>query len=514
MNRLPFPNPISTSIPPAMNSGWPPQPPPLTAQERSGVPPGSTFPPGFAPNHSQPLLPTPTGENINGLMGGGSRGWYSQNTPTSSTSGNWAGGTSTNRGNERRFERSTNGHEIGSVSSTIVTSAIADTALPKALPQAVTPSSSSNFSPTSIPSAPSPYSYQNLSHHMQYGRRATSTARRAEQNRAAQRAFRQRKIQYVKDLEERVKELEDLKRAYDEVIQENKALKAQLKGEKLEKVVDVKDEMKESDENEIKEIVGSEGGEKDEKSHENNRPGTLQKSPLMPQQRSDQLAENSATIAEEASEVSNGLNAQNMADVSMDGIAEVHHEKKKLDSDVSSIPPPLQPLLHPSSQQQGEPQPTPSISSPLSTHTPSERQEDQMLINDYFGELLTTTNSTSSTATKEELVGTPTDSEDQLSNPISNASLFLLNLLSAPSIMPHPAAPLNPAGLLDFEEISPTEYSTTSAAGNDLNNCSLGAMETENTEAMKKLCELMNVRPHRPSFPTNFAIGMWHASQS
>ncbi|KKK18220.1 transcription factor kapC [Aspergillus ochraceoroseus] len=53
-----------------------------------------------------------------------------------------------------------------------------------------------------------------------YGKRPLSTSKRAAQNRAAQRAFRQRKESYIRKLEEQVKE-------FDAMSQESKALQAE-----------------------------------------------------------------------------------------------------------------------------------------------------------------------------------------------------------------------------------------------------------------------------------------------
>ncbi|KAL1925228.1 uncharacterized protein VTP21DRAFT_111 [Calcarisporiella thermophila] len=56
-----------------------------------------------------------------------------------------------------------------------------------------------------------------------------STSRRAAQNRAAQRAFRQRKIQYVKDLEAKARELESMREGYQKLREENQILRERLR---------------------------------------------------------------------------------------------------------------------------------------------------------------------------------------------------------------------------------------------------------------------------------------------
>ncbi|KAF2761232.1 hypothetical protein EJ05DRAFT_473769 [Pseudovirgaria hyperparasitica] len=57
------------------------------------------------------------------------------------------------------------------------------------------------------------------------GRRELSTSKRAAQNRAAQRAFRQRKEEYIKSLKDQVKEYETLAETYKAVQQENYQLR-------------------------------------------------------------------------------------------------------------------------------------------------------------------------------------------------------------------------------------------------------------------------------------------------
>jgi len=56
------------------------------------------------------------------------------------------------------------------------------------------------------------------------GRPLTNT-KRAAQNRSAQRAFRQRKEVYIKDLEEKVKEVDALKNTIETLKQENMQLR-------------------------------------------------------------------------------------------------------------------------------------------------------------------------------------------------------------------------------------------------------------------------------------------------
>jgi len=53
------------------------------------------------------------------------------------------------------------------------------------------------------------------------GRRELSTSKRAAQNRAAQRAFRQRKEQYIQSLKDQVKEHQNLASSYETVQKEN-----------------------------------------------------------------------------------------------------------------------------------------------------------------------------------------------------------------------------------------------------------------------------------------------------
>ncbi|KAJ9194048.1 transcriptional regulator family: bZIP [Paecilomyces variotii] len=58
-----------------------------------------------------------------------------------------------------------------------------------------------------------------------YGKRELSTSKRAAQNRAAQRAFRQRKEGYIRKLEEQVKEYEALTESYKAIQAENYQLR-------------------------------------------------------------------------------------------------------------------------------------------------------------------------------------------------------------------------------------------------------------------------------------------------
>lgn len=53
------------------------------------------------------------------------------------------------------------------------------------------------------------------------GRRELSTSKRAAQNRAAQRAFRQRKEHYIQSLKDQVKDHESLTSSYENIQQEN-----------------------------------------------------------------------------------------------------------------------------------------------------------------------------------------------------------------------------------------------------------------------------------------------------
>ncbi|KAL4877812.1 hypothetical protein BJY04DRAFT_123367 [Aspergillus karnatakaensis] len=58
-----------------------------------------------------------------------------------------------------------------------------------------------------------------------YGKRPLSTSKRAAQNRAAQRAFRQRKESYIRKLEEQVKEYEVMSQGYKDLQAENYQLR-------------------------------------------------------------------------------------------------------------------------------------------------------------------------------------------------------------------------------------------------------------------------------------------------
>ncbi|KAI5815231.1 hypothetical protein BZA77DRAFT_248801, partial [Pyronema omphalodes] len=57
------------------------------------------------------------------------------------------------------------------------------------------------------------------------GKRELSTSKRAAQNRAAQRAFRQRKEGYIKKLEEQVKEFTAMQENYRQIQSENYSLR-------------------------------------------------------------------------------------------------------------------------------------------------------------------------------------------------------------------------------------------------------------------------------------------------
>lgn len=57
------------------------------------------------------------------------------------------------------------------------------------------------------------------------GKRELSTSKRAAQNRAAQRAFRQRKEGYIKKLEEQVKEFQNMEHNYKALQNENYQLR-------------------------------------------------------------------------------------------------------------------------------------------------------------------------------------------------------------------------------------------------------------------------------------------------
>ncbi|CAG8576964.1 1562_t:CDS:2 [Paraglomus occultum] len=60
------------------------------------------------------------------------------------------------------------------------------------------------------------------------GCRILATTKRAAQNRAAQRAFRQRKDRYIKDLEAKAKELESLKRRLEQAEKEKEEMKSTI----------------------------------------------------------------------------------------------------------------------------------------------------------------------------------------------------------------------------------------------------------------------------------------------
>jgi hypothetical protein len=60
---------------------------------------------------------------------------------------------------------------------------------------------------------------------MRKGRRELSTSKRAAQNRAAQRAFRQRKEQYIQSLKDQVKEHQNLAANYETIQKENFSLR-------------------------------------------------------------------------------------------------------------------------------------------------------------------------------------------------------------------------------------------------------------------------------------------------
>ncbi|RCK67442.1 putative transcription factor kapC [Candida viswanathii] len=78
-------------------------------------------------------------------------------------------------------------------------------------------SSSSDGSSTDIKTDHSPSSKK-------YNHRAVSTTKRAEQNRNAQRAFRVRKEKYIKDLEEKAQEVDQLKATIENLEIRNRAM--------------------------------------------------------------------------------------------------------------------------------------------------------------------------------------------------------------------------------------------------------------------------------------------------
>jgi hypothetical protein len=74
------------------------------------------------------------------------------------------------------------------------------------------------------PSYPMPIADSNMEDQMnevRKGRRELSTSKRAAQNRAAQRAFRQRKEHYINSLKDQVKEQQNLAASYDTIQKEN-----------------------------------------------------------------------------------------------------------------------------------------------------------------------------------------------------------------------------------------------------------------------------------------------------
>ncbi|KAL1921952.1 uncharacterized protein VTP21DRAFT_10594 [Calcarisporiella thermophila] len=94
---------------------------------------------------------------------------------------------------------------------------------PRPIAPAPSPSltSASMLTPTPLyPSVPPPPPMS--------AKRAAALTRRAAQNRAAQRAFRQRKIQYIKDLEDKATELEKLRESYELLKRENEQLHAAI----------------------------------------------------------------------------------------------------------------------------------------------------------------------------------------------------------------------------------------------------------------------------------------------
>ncbi|KAL5335071.1 hypothetical protein BJX70DRAFT_390945 [Aspergillus crustosus] len=79
-----------------------------------------------------------------------------------------------------------------------------------------------------LPPPPQPSSQQDLSggeSPKTYGKRPLSTSKRAAQNRAAQRAFRQRKESYIRKLEEQVKEFEVISQEFKGLQAENYQLR-------------------------------------------------------------------------------------------------------------------------------------------------------------------------------------------------------------------------------------------------------------------------------------------------
>lgn len=74
---------------------------------------------------------------------------------------------------------------------------------------------------------PNPMGIPTVDHHLSQSRsrRPLSQSKRAQQNRAAQRAFRQRKELYIKDLETKVGELKSVKETMEALRAENQELR-------------------------------------------------------------------------------------------------------------------------------------------------------------------------------------------------------------------------------------------------------------------------------------------------
>ncbi|KAL1919522.1 uncharacterized protein VTP21DRAFT_2215 [Calcarisporiella thermophila] len=91
-------------------------------------------------------------------------------------------------------------------------------------------STSMGFPVTTLPSQPMFSPSASEFHDPSDVRKALTNSRRAAQNRAAQRAFRQRKERYVKDLEAKARDFEALKVAFDTVRKENEMLHDMVAG--------------------------------------------------------------------------------------------------------------------------------------------------------------------------------------------------------------------------------------------------------------------------------------------
>ncbi|KAL1925345.1 uncharacterized protein VTP21DRAFT_228 [Calcarisporiella thermophila] len=266
-------------------------------------------------------------------------------------------------------------------------------------------------------------------------KRAASQARRAEQNRAAQRAFRQRKIQYVKDLEEKAKELDELKRAYEEIVEENKRLREELSLQNKEPARSggLKRKLTKA---EIPEI-------KAEKLNDN---------PATQKRNSDSSGNHSSDAY-----LNSSLNFQSLVSSSI-----LHPPDLSISEDTSD---------------EGDPTP-PSL--PSSNPIPFDSKSS-----------LTKQQEVDATEGRNGVHFFPDQRSVNAQCPIAAASLTLMDILEpgrAPNSVENAS---NETALMD----------------------SLGEPAAADRDAMENLCELMNARPHRPNFPPDYTIGLWHVSK-